>query len=142
LDGTGEIGIDTATSSVRYYDGSNVMVLSPIFEKSYWMASTTVDKDLNKFETGTTTHTLWNPAKSVTLTGLYCKTDTGTLRLKCGDGTNKTEVLACSSSGVEDDGSMTNNTFTMREDFICEIGTAATSPKEVTITAEFRYTND
>ncbi len=46
------------------------------------------------------------------------------------------------SSGVEDDGSMTNNTFDMREDFVCQVGSAASSPKEITITAEFKYTAD
>ena len=142
MDAAGEISIDTATSSLRYYDGSTVMNLSPVFEKSFTTASTTIDLDGNQFETATTTFTLWNPAKRVVLSGLYCKTDVGTLRLKCGDGTNWTEVVACSSTGAEDDSSMTNNTFTIREDFICKLGTAATSPKEVTVSAEFYYAND
>ncbi|KKK91737.1 hypothetical protein LCGC14_2709940, partial [marine sediment metagenome] len=121
------INTTQASTSIRYFDGTNEMVLSPVFEKSYWLASTTIDLDSNKFEDATTTHTLWNPAKAVTLVGLYGKTDTGTLSFKCGDGTNYTESIVATSSGVEDDGSMTNNTFTMREDFVCQVGSAATS---------------
>ena len=103
VDATGEMAIETTSSSARYYDGSNEMVLSPYFDKSYWLASTTIDHDSNSFDSGTTTHTLWNPSQGVELVNLSCKTDTGTLCLFCGDGTNITETIVCDATGEEDD---------------------------------------
>lgn len=142
IDATGELTWETTTSTLRIYDGTTKYVLSPVFEKSFWLASTTDDKDNNSFNDATSTFELWNPAKRVVLTGLYAKTDTGTVCVACGDGTNWTETIAATSSGVEDDGSMTNNTFIIREDFQCKVGSAVTTPSKVTVTCEFRYAGD
>jgi hypothetical protein len=141
IDAEGELYIDTSSDTFRYY-GAAERSLSYKFDKSLSVASSTYDIGFNQFKTATTTWTVWNPQRAVELTNLYCKTDTGTVRLRCGDGTNWTEDIVCSSTGQADDGSITNGTFTAREDFKCEIGTSATNPNGVTITATFLNTLD
>ena len=140
INAVGEIGVETASSTIRYHDGSTEFVLNPEFDKSYTMGTTTVDKSGNSFDDATTTHTLWNPSIGVTLTRLYGKTDTGTLAFRCGDGTNFTEFIIASATGQEDDGSIANGAFVTREDFTCEVGSAASSPLDITITATFKWT--
>lgn len=101
-------------------------------ESSFSMASTS-------WAVATSTRTLRNSSYAFTLSKLYCKTDTGTALMRCGDGTNWTEQILCSSSGQADDGSIANGTFTAREDFQCQVGTSASSSNYVTGTATFTY---
>lgn len=139
---TGKVCLDTTSDQVQIYGGSSTSTLMGKFDKSFWVASTTPDKAGNKFESATSTFELWNPRVAVTLTNLYCKTDTATTTMQCGDGTNWTEAIVCGPSGQADDGSITNGTFTAREDFQCRVGSKTGSPLKTTVTASFIYTAD
>lgn len=137
----GQVVIDTTSDQLRYY-GAGTTTLMGTFDKSFWIGSTTPDKSGNKFESATSTFELWNPRVAVELVNLYCKTDTATTTLQCGDGTNWTEQITCSPSGQADDGSITNGTFAAREDFQCKVGSKVGSPLKTTITATFKYTDN
>lgn len=102
-------------------------------EKGFSVASTSPDRLGNKFATATTTWQVINFSRASTVSKFYCKTDTGTLRVRIGDGTNFTEDGSCTSSGTEVTTS-SNNTFTARENMVIEIGTSASTPNWVTIT--------
>lgn len=99
------------------------------------IASTTVDTALVDLASGTTTWYAGNINGAHTVASIYCKTDQGTAIARIGDGTNWTEQITCNSTGAED-ASLSNNTFTDREDLVIEIGTSATNPNRVTFTAE------
>lgn len=139
---TGNIAIDTSSGQLRYGNGSATSTLVGDFDKSFYIASTTTDKDYNKFNTASTTFELWNPKRAVTLTDLYCKTNDDTVFLECGDGTNKTEIIVCDNDGQEDDSSITNGAFTARENFVCTVKEVSGSPDAVWVTATFAYTID
>lgn len=137
---TSSIAINTATSSVHFHDGTNENVLSPYFEKSFELGSTTPDTDLISFSSGTTTRYIWNPDGAVTLVAEYCKTDTGTLSVNIGDGTNWADHLTANSSGAEDAAIASNATFTDRENVVVRIGTSVSTPNRISCTFTFRKT--
>ena len=140
VNATGEIAVKTATSTVEFYDGTNQQVLSPYFDLSFQFGSTTLDTGLKSFDTGTTTFYLRNPDGRVTLTGQYCKTNAGTLMMNVGDGTNWADILAITSSGVEDASIASNGTFNDREDIQVRFGTGAATPDRVQCTLTFKRT--
>lgn len=137
LDVLGEAHITSTTTVGELVIGSDIA--HGDFDKSFEIASSTPDRTTTSFNAGTSTWYIWNPARPVSIKSLYCKTDTGTVQLRCGDGTNFTEYITCSAAGQADDGSITNASFTAREDFLCEIGTPASSPNGVIMTATFKY---
>lgn len=137
LDTQGEMAIDTTSGQLRYNDGTLERVLKPTYDKSMGnVASTTIDVSLNSFDTGTTTWRLMNPDGGVKLEKIYCKTDQGTIIVRAGDGTNWSEDIVCSSAGAEDE-SLSNNTFTDRENFIVQIGSQSGDPGWVLPTFTF-----
>jgi hypothetical protein len=142
VNATGEIAINTATSTIDFYDGTVEQNISPLFDKSFQLASTTKDTAENTFDTATTTWYIWNADGKVELEKQYCKTDAGTLSVRVGDGTNWADTLVANSSGAEDETISANSTFTDREDIRVEIGSSATSPKRVYCTLTFRRTPD
>lgn len=141
VDANGEATIDNTSGQLRYYGNSGERVLSFYDEKSVYLASTTKDKAGNTYITGTTTHELANYYRAVELDRFYCKTDTGTSTARFGDGTNWTATVTCTTSGAEGS-SLSNNTFTSREDVQLQMGTASGDPNKVTVTATFINTAD
>ena len=108
------------------------------FESSYWIGSTTIDKDYASFSYATSTFKIRHPEKGMAIQNLYCEIDSGTsLLLRCGDGTNYTELIVCDTDEQADDGSIANGTFTAREDVICEHGSQVGDPNSVTVTITY-----
>ncbi|MFA4833576.1 MAG: hypothetical protein WC619_01865 [Patescibacteria group bacterium] len=140
VDAAGKIALDTTTgssTSIHIFTDAEHALFSD-FDKSVNISSTTIDKDIKSFDTGTSTFALWNPSRGVVLNKLYCKTDTGTATCQCGDGTNWTELVACSATPTADT-SLSNNSFITREDVQCRCGTQASDPNKITITGTFEY---
>lgn len=144
VDAEGEIAINTtaASSSLRYFDGTAERVLSPIVERSFSFASSTLDYMGDFGAAGTTTILLMNSDRPITLTDIYCKTNTGTTSIQFSDGTNKADEIRCGPNGAEDDGTIANSTWTRREDFKIEIGSSVGTPGNITVTAGIRNDAD
>jgi hypothetical protein len=136
------INTTAASSSLRYFDGTAERSLYPITERSFSFASSTLDYMGDFGAAGTTTLLLMNSDRPVTLTDFYCKTDAGTAWLAFSDGTNFTDYIQCTTSGAEDDGTIANSTWVRREDFKVSIGTSASSPSNITVTAGIRSDAD
>ncbi|MEK7596301.1 MAG: hypothetical protein AAB564_02005, partial [Patescibacteria group bacterium] len=110
--------------------------------KNIILASSTLAYIGSYGASGTTTILLMNNIRPITLNKMYCKTDTGTVFIRFGDGTNWTDELQCSSSGVSDDGAIANNTWIMREDFKIQVGTQASNPNIITVTTNINEDAD
>ena len=136
IDGAGKIALDTTDNQLIYDDGDNEHVVPDTFEKSFWLASTTQDASYNSFSSATTSFELFHPSGATTLEAFYCDTDTGTVAVRAGDGTNYTGYLVADSDG-EEDFSPSNNTFTDRETFEVEVGSQTGSTNKVTCTFTF-----
>lgn len=140
ISATSSVAVNSASSSVHFYDGAAEQVLSPYFDKSFELGSTTQDNMLNSFAAGTTTRIIWCPDGKVTLEKLHAiATSTGSVLVRAGDGTNWTEDIRATTSGVEDE-SLSNNTFNDRECVRVQAGSQVSNPNGVTVTATFRKT--
>lgn len=136
------INTTAASSSLRYYDGTAERVLSPIVERSFSFASSTLTYMGAYGAAGTTTILLSNYDRPVTLTDIYCKTNIGTTSIQFTDGTNATDLVMCGPNGAEDDGTIANNTWVRREDFEINIGSSIGTPSNITVTAGIRSDAD
>ena len=141
VDATGEIAVDTTSDQYIYYGSATKRVLTPFDEKSAFIASTTIDKAGVSFSVGTSTFEMANYSRAVTLDTFYCKTNTGTTTVRFGDGTNWTAVVVCGPGGGTGS-SLSNNTFTAREDIQLQVGSAVGTPAKVTVSASFLTTAD
>ncbi len=109
---------------------------------SFRVASTTLDAIGKGFQTGTTTLVLANFPEARTLQNFYCQASTtGSVIVRFGDGVNWAQPGNCSTTGKRWYMS-SNNTFTIDEAFIVEIGTSATSPNSVSVSAVMLKTSD
>ena len=136
----GEFGYNTATSSS--------LMLSRDTDTAVWYnerdattayASSTLSYDGGYGTVGTTTYLLGNYRHPITLVALYCKTDNaGTALIEIGTGTASSTVRA-SSSGVE---SLTNVSFTGRQDYLISIGSQLSTPNIITCTDTIRPETD
>lgn len=142
VNATGEIALETASSTLRYYDGTREHVIYPYDVISVTnVASTSVPANgTPSFDTGTSTYKIRNYSVPVTIGNYYCETTAGTLNVHFSDGTNDTDTIVASTSGVEDDGSIANATFNPREDMYIEIGSSASSADGLTCTIEIYIT--
>lgn len=129
------------TGTVALTSGS----ASILAEKSFVLGTTTRDTSGSSWISGTSTYTLANYYEAVTLDRFYCKmsSGTGTSTVRFGDGTNWTAPLACSTAGAELS-SLSNNTFTSRENVQVQIGSTVgtSSVSGLTVTATFYNTVD
>lgn len=141
IDVSGKLGIDTtaASTSLRYHDGTAERAIYDIKSKSFLVASSTLAYNGAFGAAGTTTLLMWNPLHPITVVSVYCKSDVGTAKLNFNDGTNKTDLVACSTTPTLTSIS-TNATWVMLEDFKVDIGTSATAPNRFTITVNYRET--
>lgn len=140
---SGQIGIDSTTGQLRYYDGSASHTLIDEYDKSFNLASTTPDATYAQFSNATSTWYVWAPFRNVTLTKLYCRTDANTLIVNVGTGsatsTNGSDGNIVCTPGGTTYTMTTTNTFSSRTQVVVGVGSATTSTKanRVTITATF-----
>jgi hypothetical protein len=88
---------------------------------------------------GTTTIALGVNFVPETWTGVKCFTNTGTLSLRFGDGTNKMDWVPVSTT-VGEIVLSTNNTFTVNEKTYVEIGSPTSSPQEISCSVKKYFT--
>jgi hypothetical protein len=121
---------------------SATSTLSASFDKSFWVGSSTPDNRSVTFSSTTASSTwyLWYPTATTTYSTIYCRTDTGTVNLVLSNGVATTTPLLCSSSGVTGatTSGQTSNTFNPRVGVVFQIGSPASSPNGVTVTATFQ----
>lgn len=142
VNANGEITTDDTSGQLRYYAGSAERVLAPEFPRSLGsIGSTSLDRTLTSFDSGTTTWSTGHANGGYTLNTIYGDTDAGTCLVRVGDGTNWTAPVVADSDGQELSG-LSNNTFTDREEILIEIGSCASDPNFVTPTLMFSATAD
>lgn len=137
---TGEIGVETTSSTLEFYDGTASRSLSAFYEKGVTIASTTLT---SVADTTTATATIPAPAffKNVTIQSITCYVTGGTsMRVKLSDGTNDMDGINCATTLTSDDGSIANNTLTDTE--LWEIQLGSESGEVDYISIQYEYTID
>lgn len=87
--------------------------------------------------TGTTTRALGPAFNAQAFEGMSCFTDTGTVKVQFGDGTNWMTLVTASST-VGKIALSSNNTFTANEKRYVRFGTPASTPKELSCSVKFQ----
>lgn len=130
-----------ASSSVAFGAASQNNNLFAVHSVSSTFGSSTLAYDGSYGAAGTTSIVVANPIHSTTMVSFYCKTDTGTawVGFKFGSGTETTEVQ-CTSTGAGVSLS-TNNTGTGRQAITMNIGMEASTPNNITVTADLEDSN-
>ena len=121
----------SATTSESMYVGDDRIYGDG--DRSFTIASST-----SSYIGATSTIPIDYNSRAKTVTTLYCETDTGTVTVRCGDGTNDFEYLTCDSDGESLDPPQ-NNTFTAREKMECEFGNWDSSTNFVTVNINENY---
>ncbi len=131
---TGQIAINTASSSVKFYDGNRSQSIYSSRTSSTIYASSSLSFDGRYGASGTTTYILANYPRTMILKTLYCKvtSGSGTAYVTIGTGT-ATSTVNCSTSGVE---STTQVTFNQRDNYMISIGGKSGDPNLLTVTDE------
>jgi parallel beta-helix repeat protein len=140
----GQLALNTnsASTSLRAQVNGTEVAFYASRDKSLVFASSTLAY-LGAYRSGGTTTVLaGNFFRPTTVLSIHCKTDTGTAYLQLSDGTNKTETVACTTTGGKDDGSLVNNTWVMREDFKVEVGSQSGNPNTISISTNIREDAD
>lgn len=114
----GELAIDTTTDQFLYYGGAQ-RVLTYRYTDCKTL-ETPVDADDNI--------PVWAFPEARTITDVHCYTEGGTsIAVTISDGSDALEAVTCDADGADDDGSITNGTFTANEniewDFAAPTGT-------------------
>jgi len=140
----GEIGVNTtqASSSLRFYDGTAERVLNTIVSKPLTYASSTLSGLGGYGASGTTTVPVMNNLRPMRVYSFFCRTDVGTAWVGFGSGTATTTEIQCTTGGTESGVLSTNNTFTIRQNFMVDVGREGSNPNLITITADMQDTAD
>lgn len=138
---TGDIAIDTTSGQLRWNDGTATnTVMGFFYFKGTLLASST---DSLQGANATTTFELPRLFENFTITDIFCETDTGTSSLRVGDGTNWSELIFCDSDGSEDDGSISNGSFTSKETIQVQYLNSYTGkPFQTPLTIKYKYDAD
>ena len=89
---------------------------------------------------GTTTKFMAPAMANLTVNGVYCTTDMGTVGVSLYDGTNRANYIATASTTENFFTYATNNTFTASEPIQVDLGTPASSPLQVACRFKYTYT--
>ena len=128
-----EIAIDTTNDDQFVYYGDVANVLTGFNEKCF---------SLENASTGDDDIMIWHPHRAITITDVYCKTDSGTTQLTISDGTNALELIACDADGQADDGSIANGAFTANEEMQFDIGTVSVADEWLNVCITYTITAD
>ena len=139
ISATFNLGINStsASSSLRFFDGTEELSLYASYDRSFSFASSTLAYMGAYGASGTTTILLANPYRPQKLLSFYCKTDSGTAHVAFGTGSATTTDANCTTSGVEVNPSG-SNTWTRRQNFMVDVGRITGTPSNITITATIR----
>lgn len=137
IDAVGEIALDTTSMQLKIAT-TTTSVFPAVFAANRYP---TFSYSTSTAWVGTTTIDLGTSFTAQTWLGFQCYTDTGTLNVRFGDGTNFMRLFNASTTvGTVTPGS--NNTFTAAEKRQVQIGTPASSPTKVSCTASYAITAD
>lgn len=135
VDATGECALDTTSDQLACYGAT----AKKIFGNGYIYPAFTYAT--STAWTATTTIPLGTAFVAETWREVQCFTDTGTLNVQFGDGTNKM-ILFNASTTVGTVGLSTNNTFVAAEKRYVDIGTPLSTPTKVSCTISKELTSD
>jgi hypothetical protein len=135
IDTTGEVKWDTTSGTLQIYNGSAVQTFKPFVTLVGNVASST-------WGTGTTTVYLGPAVAAGTITEARCEISAGTLGVSLYDGTNRANYIKTASTTIDTFTYTTNNTFTANESIRMDVGTAVSSPTQITCRFKFVYTAD
>lgn len=137
VDATGECAFDTTTGQLICYNGSSVDVhLNSIPRALGSIGSTSPDRYLVSFDSGTTTWSLGSIFNNATVPQVLVYTDTGTCNVVVGDGGASTTVFVASTTKQAITYS-SNNAFTTSDHPVMEIGSCTGSPNWIDPTIEW-----
>jgi len=144
VDTAGQVAINTTTasSSIRYHDGTAERVVNSIYTKSTGPVASSTLAYIGSFgTTGTTSLFYMNPEHPLSVVSARCRTDQGTAHVQFSDGTNLSTVVPCSTNPVKTTIS-SNGAFIMGEDFKINFGSSASSPNTITVSINIQDTAD
>lgn len=138
VNATGELAlnINTASTSLRFYDGSAEWSLRPEFSWGATFASSSLAYQGSFGASGSTTIRREGMEYNMTVDSFKCSVDTGSAMIEIGDGTAST-TATCDGSR---DG--TNVSFTAEEDILIEIGSTSGSPNSIRLDVTSYWTTD
>lgn len=137
VDTDGECAIDTTSGQLKCDLGTNVSVIgNGNFYPAFSYATSTA-------WTGTTTIPLGTAFVAETWNAVQCFTDTGTVNVDFGDGTNWMNATTSKAlNPVPTHTLSTNNTFTAGETRYVRVGTPASTPTKISCTVSKSITAD
>ena len=140
LTASGQIAINTtsASTSLRFHDGTAERAVYDTIEKTLTVASSTLNAAAG---TGTSTIDLGFSMRGETWLRVACGTDTGTAWAIFTDGTNDMPSLSLSST-INNSAPASNNTFTRYEARKVKIGSRASNPNFITCSILTRLNAD
>ena len=80
---------------------------------------------------------IFAPGYAITITEMYCFTDSGTTTVTITDGTNDLDSMICGIAGTEDDGTIANADFDRREKVLFDTSDTTSSPAFVNFTFSY-----
>lgn len=142
VDATGELALNTSTSSLRFYDGTAERQLKPEWSWGATFASSSLAYDGAFGQTGTTTVKRSGFKYGVTHSEYYCRTNSGEVTIVVGDGTASSSPIRCTTTGATDS-TASNGAFTSREIILIAVGSAnGTTTSDIYFDATARWTTD
>jgi hypothetical protein len=126
----GQTKIDTTADQFQYYSEATLCVVSPICEKCMIIASPSTS-DINV--------PFFMPYKAIEITGVRGIVEQGTsATFTISDGTNAMEAIAATTSGTNDDSTLTNNTFSANERMEVDVNALSGTPNYLTICVRYK----
>lgn len=137
------INTTTASTSLRWYDGTATRVVFSEIGRSINLASSTlVYQGGFSSAGGTTTLLVMNNDRPMTLLHFYCKTNSGVATVQFSTGSATTTTTQCTSAGVDSGVLASNNTWTIYQNFWLSVGGTASVPNNTVITYFLRNDAD
>jgi hypothetical protein len=135
VDAAGEVAVDTSSDQFAYYGGAKRILTYKKRKCKTIEDPVDADDDLQ----------LWAFDQASTITDVYCNvegTTTPSIAITLGDGTNSLEAVTCDDDGAEDDGSITNGTFTANEVLEVDHGAPSGTVDEIMICWSYTIDSD
>ncbi len=128
----------TSTASTFPYASTTALsiegkTVSPTYDKSFVIASTTPDSAYRSFSTATSSFMVWNPSVAIAATALYCKTTSGTVTVELGTG-SATTTAVCTTSGTAVSSALA---WAARGNVFINAGNIGSAANSVTVTPTF-----
>lgn len=144
VDAAGKIAINTTTasSSLRFHDGTAERTLTPDYQKTLLVSTSTI-LAANGSLTGTTTIRLDKAfLHPITHLSYDCKTTTGNFAFAFGDGSATTSVANCTTTGTTTASMGANASFILGDTIYIDVGAISANNTVGTLIVGQRYDAD